>query len=129
MLSQSATYALLAMAYLAAHRGGGPVLSQTIAEERKIPKNFLSKILNRLVQEGFVHSIRGTGGGFVLARDPSRIRMREVVSLFMRLDDYKRCFLGLETCDGTCALHDRWKAVAEEIEAILEETTLDQIAG
>ena len=51
MLSQTATYALQAMAFLATHKDEGPILSQTISEEMKIPKNFLSKILNRLVQE------------------------------------------------------------------------------
>ena len=127
MLSQTATYALQAMAFLATHKDEGPILSQTISKEMKIPKNFLSKILNRLVQEGLIQSIRGTGGGFVLARDPSEISMRDVVALFMKLDDYKKCFLGLHSCDGSCALHPRWKAIAEQIEAMLDETTIDKV--
>lgn len=127
MLSQTATYALQAMAYLAAHRDEGPILSQTISEEMKIPKNFLSKILNRLVQQGLVQSVRGTGGGFVLASNPSRIRMRDVVSCFMKLDDYKKCFLGLKKCDGSCALHPRWKSIAEQIETMLNETAIDEM--
>ena len=127
MLSQTATYALQAMAFLAAHKDEGPILSQTISEEMKIPKNFLSKILNRLVQEGLIQSIRGTGGGFVLAKNPSKITMRDVVSLFMRLDDYKKCFLALKKCDGSCALHPRWKGISEQIEAMLDETTIDKM--
>lgn len=127
MLSQTATYALQAMAFLATHKEEGPILSQTISEEMKIPKNFLSKILNRLVQEGLIQSIRGTGGGFVLAKDPSKIRMRSVVALFMKLDDYKNCFLATKECDGSCALHPRWKGIAEQIEAMLDDTTIDKM--
>ena len=127
MLSQTATYALQAMAFLAAHRDKGPVLSQTISREMSIPKNFLSKILNRLVQEGLIQSIRGTGGGFVLAKDPSKIKMRDVAALFMKLNDYKTCFLALKKCDGSCALHPRWKGIAEQIEAMLDDTTVDKM--
>ena len=59
MLSKTATYALQAMAFLADHRDEGPVLSQTISQEMKIPKNFLSKILNRLVQKGSLNQSEG----------------------------------------------------------------------
>ncbi len=127
MLSQTATYALQAMAFLAAHRDEGPILSQTISQEMKIPKNFLSKILNRLVQEGLIQSIRGTGGGFVLAKNPSKISMRDVVALFMKLDDYKNCFLAIKKCDGSCTLHPQWKSIAEQIEAMLDDTTVDKM--
>lgn len=127
MLSKTATYALQAMAFLAGHKDEGPVLSLTISQEMNIPKNFLSKILNRLVQEGLIQSIRGTGGGFVLAKDPSKIKMRDVVALFMKLDDYKNCFLALKECDGACALHPRWKGIAEQIEAMLDDTTVDKM--
>jgi len=127
MLSQTATYALQAMAFLAAHRDEGPILSQTISQEMKIPKNFLSKILNRLVQEGLIQSIRGTGGGFVFTKDPSKISMRDVVALFMKLDYYKNCFLAIKKCDGSCTLHPQWKGIAEQIKAMLDDTTVDKM--
>ena len=127
MLSQTATYALQAMAFLAGRKDDGPILSQTISQEMKRPKNFLSKIMNRLVQEGLVHSIRGPGGGFVLAKDPSDISMRDVVSPFMKLNDYKQCFLSIKKCNGSCALHPRWKGIADQIESMLDQTTIDKV--
>jgi len=95
MLTQTATYALRAMGYLASRNGDGPILSQTIAEEMEIPKNFLSKIMHQLVRANLVRSIRGTNGGFELAREPSSIKMVEVVSLFMNISPYRNCFLGV----------------------------------
>ncbi len=127
MLSQTATYALKAMAYLAAHGKEDPILSQTISRDMEIPRNFLSKILNRLVQEGLIRSIRGTGGGFVLAGPPGDIRMRQVVAPFMKMEDYTQCFLSVNKCDGSCALHPRWKNIARQIEAMLDETTIDKV--
>jgi Rrf2 family protein len=127
MLSQTALYAVRAMAYLAKHGRKTPVLSQTIAEEMQIPKNFLSKILNRLVQEHLVVSTRGAGGGFLLTRDPRTIRLREVAGMFMNIDAYRQCFLGRRECDGSCRLHKKWLRVQRGFEKILEETTIADV--
>ena len=127
MLPQTATYALRALAYLATRKDDGPILSRTIADEMSIPKNFLSKILNRLVQADMVISVRGSRGGFVLARDPSDVSMREVAALFMKIDDFSRCFLGFQACDGTCGVHRRWKPITERIEEMMETTTMEEI--
>ena len=127
MLSQTGIYALKAMGYIASQTDRTPVLSQTISDHTKIPQNFLSKILNRLVQAGMIRSIRGRGGGFVLAKPATKIFLKDVVGLFMKLDDFERCFLGNLKCDGTCGLHERWKLIADQFEALLSETTIMQI--
>ena len=127
MLNQTAIYAIRAMGFLAEQKEGLPVLSSTIAKEMEIPKNFLSKILNRLVQAGIIRSIRGRRGGFVLAVAPSEIRVRDVADLFMKLDDFKKCFLGLGRCNGSCGLHIRWKIIIEQFEMLLDETTVDRV--
>ena len=127
MLNQTAIYAVKAMGYLAARDDDKPILADTIANELDIPKNFLSKILNRLVQSGLIRSIRGRSGGFLLATPPSKVIVRDVVDLFMKIEDYKRCFLGLSKCDGSCGLHKRWSIISEQFEKMLNETTIDQI--
>jgi len=115
------------MGYIASKQDEKPLLSRTIAEEMQIPANFLSKILNRLVQASLIRSIRGRNGGFVMAKPPSEIRIREIVDLFMQLDDYKHCFLGLKKCDGSCGLHHRWSNITEQFELMLDETTIDKV--
>lgn len=127
MLTQTATYAMRAMGYLASRNGDGPILSQTIADEMEIPKNFLSKIMHQLVRANLVRSIRGTNGGFELAKEPSSIKMKEVVSLFMNIATYKNCFLGRSKCDGTCKIHKKWKPIVDKIEDMLENTTIDAV--
>lgn len=127
MLSQTGMYALRAMGYLADQETGEPILTQVISEKTGIPKNFLSKILNRLVQGGLIGSVRGRGGGFVLFRPAEEIYLKDVVGLFMKIEDFKNCFLGLETCNGKCGLHEKWHAIAMQFEKMLCETTVNQI--
>lgn len=127
MLSQTAIYAVRAMGYLASQPADDLILSSTIAKEMEIPANFLSKILNRLSQTGLIQSVRGRNGGVGLAKDPSTISIRDVVDLFMMVDDYQKCFLGLKQCDGSCGLHLRWRIVSEQLEKMLDDTTVDQI--
>jgi Rrf2 family iron-sulfur cluster assembly transcriptional regulator len=127
MLNQTSIYALRAMGFLARHKDNSPVLSSLIADEMKIPKNFLSKILNRLVQGGLVHALRGRNGGVSLARPAAQIKLYDIVNLFMKMDDFKRCFLGLNECDGNCGLHIRWQIIAEQYEKLMNETTVEQL--
>ncbi len=127
MLSQTAMYAIKAMGFIANYGGDTPVLSRTISEQMDIPQNFLSKIMNRLVQEGYLKSIRGTNGGFILEHDPNSISLKEIAGLFMNLDDLKRCFLGLQECDGSCSLHKQWVPIAERFERMLENTSIKKV--
>ena len=127
MLSQTGIYAIRAMGYVAMKNDEKPILARTIAKEMQIPVNFLSKILNRLVQAGLIQSIRGRNGGFVMTRPPSEIRIREIIDLFMQIDDYKHCFLGFKECDGLCGLHHRWSNITEQFEMMIDEITVDKI--
>ena len=127
MLSQTGIYAIRAMGYVAMKKDENPILARTIAKEMEIPANFLSKILNRLVQAGLIQSIRGRNGGFIMARPPSEIRIREIIDLFMQIDDYKHCFLGFKECDGSCGLHHRWSNITEQFGMMIDETTVDKI--
>lgn len=127
MLSQTAIYAIRAMGFLAKQDHDDPVLSSTIATDMNIPRNFLSKIINRLVQAGLLQAARGRGGGIKLARPGSEILLYEVVELFMKVNDYKKCLLGLNSCDGGCGLHLRWRIISEQFDKMLHDTTVDQV--
>lgn len=129
MLNQTAIYALRAMGFLALQKDSSPILSAHIATEMEIPRNFLSKIINRLVQEGLVNAVRGRHGGVSLAKPAVQIRLYDVVTLFMRIDDFTNCFLGMNACDGGCGLHARWRTISDEFKKLLFDTTVDQIYG
>lgn len=128
MLSLSASYAIRAMAFIAKKGKKRPVLSSAIAENMRIPRNFLSKIINQLVNEGLLVSVRGRGGGLILAKEPKKITLLEIASHFMNIKDLDRCVLGLDHCEGSfCRLHKKCQAITTRLKSLLEKTTIDQV--
>jgi len=79
MLTNKGKYGLKAMVDLAGAPPGEPRLVAAIAADNAIPKKFLDAILGELRNAGLVHSRKGRGGGYVLARSPAKISVGEIV--------------------------------------------------
>jgi len=79
MLTNKGKYGLKAMVHLAGLDPGRPALVADIAVANMIPKKFLDAILGELRTAGFVHSKKGRGGGYVLAKPASDIRVGEII--------------------------------------------------
>ncbi len=79
MLTNTGKYGLKAMVHLAGMPPGQPALVADIAQANAIPKKFLDAILGELRTAGLVHSKKGRGGGYVLARSAHEIRVGEIV--------------------------------------------------
>lgn len=127
MLSQTAMYALRAIGHIAKSDPSHPVLSSDLSEQLEIPRNYLSKIMNRLVQAGYLTSKRGTNGGFLLAKKANEVTIEDIVSLFMNVDHFDRCFLGGRECDGACRLHSQWKPIMRQFRKLLSRNTIDTL--
>ena len=135
MLSMKAKYGLRALASLARDYGKGPLLISDISSRERIPKKFLEIILLDLKKKGFLQSKKGKGGGYYLNRVPSTI---SVGQLIRALDGplallpcvsqmaYERC----AECpdEETCGIRSVFKEVREATVAILEKTTLEDLA-
>jgi Rrf2 family protein len=81
-LSRKSDYALRALFTLVAEYGRGPVSIRELSERNDVPRRFLEQIMLDLKNKGWVQSIAGRDGGFVLARRPEEISMGEVVRHF-----------------------------------------------
>jgi Rrf2 family protein len=79
MLTNKGKYGLKAMVHLAGMPQGQPALVADIAAANSIPKKFLDAILGELRTAGLVHSKKGRGGGYVLAKSPHEIMVGEIV--------------------------------------------------
>jgi Rrf2 family protein len=80
--SAKAEYGCLAILALAQQRPGtGLVRVREIAETYHIPERYLVQILLQLKAAGLVQSMRGSSGGYRLARDPAQISLGEVLGL------------------------------------------------
>jgi Rrf2 family iron-sulfur cluster assembly transcriptional regulator len=78
-LSLQLQYAICGVFDLAYNGLGTPVQIRTISERQGIPTRYLEQIFRKLRRAGLVNSKRGPGGGYVLARPPARISLRDVV--------------------------------------------------
>lgn len=81
MLSNKAKYGLKAMLYLAEREGQGGVVVAEIAENESIPKKFLDTILLEMKNNGLLHSKKGKGGGYMLARPAGKIMVGQIVRI------------------------------------------------
>ena len=78
-LSTRSTYGMRALVEIGLASGRGPISAAAIAKRQDLSVAYLEQLLHRLKQERLVDSVRGPRGGYVLARDPRRITMAEVV--------------------------------------------------
>lgn len=72
-------YSVKALLDLALQPGYGPAPVRAIAERQDLPAPYLEKLLIELRRSGLVHSIRGTHGGYQLARSPAQISLAQVL--------------------------------------------------
>src|SRR5215468_6313194 len=78
-LTRASSYALHAVAFMAAQKQNRPVASHHIAKARGIPERFLLKVLKPLVSARLLHSVKGPNGGYRLAKPASEITLLEVI--------------------------------------------------
>jgi Rrf2 family protein len=80
-ISQKGLYALQAMMMLARHHNQGAIKIREIAYEENLPEKFLELILLEMKNARMVESVRGAKGGYQLRRDPSEVRLSEIMRL------------------------------------------------
>ena len=130
MFSKSCEYALQAVIYIALHgQKGANVGLKAIAESQDIPIHFLSKILQLLVRNNILVSIKGPHGGFSLKKSPDKLYLKKVVELTDGPDIFDRCGIGLKKCsDATpCPIHFEYKVVKQKIRELLENKSLSDL--
>ena len=126
-LSTRGRYGTRAILDIALHAtGGDPVPLKDIADRQQISKKYLEQFMGRLESDGLVRSIRGAGGGFVLARPADRITLLDIVTalegplaLVDCIDHPKRC-----SRSPSCATRDLWGDMTAQMTDFLRSQTL-----
>jgi len=132
MLSASATHALRAVAFIAAHDGGDAILGRDLARKIAVPAHYLSKVLATLARGGVLTASRGVKGGYRLARPASRIKLVDVVQPFEGKRARPGCLLRPDRpCreSAPCSAHHSWSGVKQSYLDFLEKTTVKDIQG
>ncbi len=127
MFSRTAEYALRAMACLAI-RPSQLVPTTTLAEQTKVPANYLAKVLQLLASRDLIEGRRGVGGGYKLSRPAEQINLLEVVNAVDPVERITQCPLGLSNHGSyLCPLHRKADQAAAAFIEIYQNVTLQDL--
>jgi Rrf2 family iron-sulfur cluster assembly transcriptional regulator len=126
LLTQTAEYALRAMATLATLAPGEAIRAVDLAEKTGIPVHYLSKVMRRLVVQRLVTSRKGHGGGFALGRPPNKITFEEILKVDPYFESTTQCAFGWGNCNNSnpCPLHSTWSELKDAFHNWASTTTL-----
>lgn len=128
LITRESDYAVRTVLYLAQDEDRIASVTE-ISKAIHIPKSFLAKILQRLVQNGIAKSIRGTRGGFCLARKPSKINLCDIIEAIQGPIGINLCAVDSRLChmSETCAVHPIWVEMRSDIEKRLKSCTVARL--
>ncbi len=132
MFSKACEYAIKATLLIASHSLSGKRISvKDIAKETGSPLPFTAKVLQQLARQGIIQSVQGIHGGFEIGRkELQETRLIEIVTTIDGVTIFTSCGLGLKACNALkpCPMHHRFAAVRGELKAMLEDTTVMDLA-
>ncbi len=119
-ISTKGRYGLMLLVDLANHEGSSPISLKSVAERQSLSEHYLEQLIAPLRNAGFVRSIRGAYGGYVLARPKSEITVKDIIFTLEGpitvVDD--------EVEDG---LDELWNRLRTAIYDVLDSLTLDDL--
>jgi Rrf2 family protein len=112
---------------LALHAGDGPVALKDIAARQEISEKYLSNLIPLLKNAGFVHSVRGSQGGYTLARPPRDVTLKDILLVLEGSMCLVECAEKPLLCQRSedCLMRDIWSEVTEKMLEALESFTLE----
>ncbi len=130
-LSTKGRYAVMAMADLGYYTHGHPTTLADIAERQGISLSYLEQLFSKLRRSGLVRSVRGPGGGYVLARPIEQIRVSDIMIAVDEPLQATRCMPGSpKGCHHDrrrCLTHDLWKELSDQIYLYLSSVSLGSV--
>lgn len=131
MFSKACKYAINAMIYIATLPEGLERAGlKDIAKAINSPEAFTAKILQTLVKDDLLNSIKGPHGGFTLNGKPENIFLAQIVHSIDGDMLFVGCALGFDNCseDHPCPVHHKFKAIRDHLTGMLLTTSLRDVA-
>ena len=128
-MSTKAQYAVRAMVNLNLYSEGSPVSLRDISLRESISLTYLEQLFVKLRRGQIVKSVRGPGGGYLLARPAREIQVDEIIDSVEEslvpvacMDQKHGC-----VCDDHCVTHNVWHGLGEKIRDFLSSITLEEL--
>lgn len=128
-LSTRTRYGIRAMLELAENYGGKPLQLKTIAQNQEISVKYLEQLMTVLKAAGFVKSVRGSKGGYVLGKPPRQITVSDCFDCLEGPVITTECVYDKNSCSRSsdCVARLLWTEVQGAIRAVLERTTFQDL--
>jgi len=128
-LSTRTRYAVRAIIELAQNGSNRPLQLKVIAQRQDISIKYLEQLMAVLRSAGFVRSVRGSKGGYALAKAPNQIKMNEVLRRLEGTVTTVECVENEDCCSRSadCVARYLWTQVENAIEKVLQSITLQDL--
>jgi Rrf2 family protein len=131
LFKKETEYALRGLIYIQSKNtlGHRPGIAE-IAEEIDAPQFYTAKILQRLVKQGFVESLKGKGGGFSFNANLPELTLKTIITAIEGDHLFTGCGIGLKECnsENPCPIHDQFAPIRESIEKLVREESIQSLA-
>lgn len=129
IFSKKCELGLQAVLFLSAQNQSMRFNASEISKNLKVPKEFVSKVLQLLTYKGIAGSQKGKNGGFFLAKNPDEVKLIEIVEAIDGLDIFNNCVLGFKDCSciNPCPVHSKWGKLRDKTFKMLSEEDLGQL--
>jgi len=119
------------MLELASHYGEGPIELKEIANKENISLKYLEQVIIPLRTAGLLRSVRGSKGGYALAKPPAEICLNEMVEILEGPLSLTECLHDPKICQrvSTCVTREIWKEVSDAINGIFRSITLEDLVN
>jgi len=109
--------------------GNEAIILRRVSDEEDISIRYLEQIIIPLKINKLVKSIRGAGGGYTLARHPSKIKLSEILESLEGSCALVDCIEDEEYCDriGKCAAYEAWKEASKRLQDYFDSVTLQNL--
>ena len=130
-LSTRTRYGVRAILELAMSGNKGPLQLKIIAQRQDISVKYLEQLMVVLKAAGFVRSIRGSKGGYMLAKAPDQIELIDVLHCLEGTVITVECVENKDYCvrAADCAARDLWVKVQKAIDDVLKSVTLQDLVN
>ncbi len=128
-ISTKIRYGARALLELASHYGKGPIDLKEIAKKEGISLKYLEQVIIPLRTAGLVKSIRGSKGGFSLAKPPSEICLNDLIEVLDGPIDLVECLKNPKGCSRSpsCVTRDIWKEASDAIHKVFRSITFEEM--
>lgn len=130
-LSTRGRYGLRLMLDLALHSGSEPITLKAMSERQDISEKYLWHIILPLTRAGMISSIRGSQGGYRLAKPPQKITVLDIYRAVEGPLSLVDCIPNDDNCARSyfCVARDLWKELGDLLEKKMESITLEELMG